>query len=1636
MGTYEKRAPRFGGRRRKRSHGSFSPRKPRLGIETLEDRRLLSVSLSLNGPQTIMPGATIDVSNASVAPPGSQTEMSLVINPTNPLNVVGFSHSINLPIVLDVYASFDGGINWSLNQIDNGDDGFGVAGNRFDPAIIFDANGTLYVMYGHRETNQTRLISGRSLDGGTTFGQIRTIDLQNDPNANTPGVDKWYLGSGRDPSSDNQAVVGAYVVFATEGMNTDSRISVVGTRDGGNTWTLPLVINDDSAVAAVDSASYASPIIDSLGRLAVSWHDFNDTSIMIDRDTDGLWSNVETFGNDVTVRTGVDVLRAVDKPPAQPQRGINAAPMLEVWRTTNFLYMPVVERFNGADQDIWVGRSTDFGDSWIFNRIDDSLGTEFNPWLQVDQTTGTVNVLYYTTDGDVGTGNDDVRPRLAMSNDGGVTWQRAFLSTQTSNESSGSPTDNDYLEYIGLGVRDGTAHGLWSSRYPFGGTDLNAFTANAAFVSSTGDNRLFIGESGGADDDFLIRQSPVNPAFLEVFVDGVREFTGLSATLDKIIFNPGGGVNTFNVDSLTGIGSITINGTNNVDIYDIVSFGINAPLNIVLGGGDDIVTLGSSPFASQAILSPVTIFGDAGNDTLFLGSNNGDSIDANVTFNGGASAGGIGDRIVFNDTAPSYNIRYDITPTFVTRDGFNLPRAVNYSNTEGIVINAGSGADTVILRNAVAPLVTANGNNGNDIFVVGGGNMTGFVPQIFNGGLGTDQITFDDSLDPTNRIWDMRPGEVIFGGLISLFTAGFESVGLLAGTGNNEITFDGLLTQNFNVDAGGGNDTVKFGFLAKAELAGSLTVTGGTGNDNFLWNRGSNNWSNYGYLSSLFTNPIVLDGGGGFNSLSVDDASRGIARYDLSEDRLRVTEGDFLVFGSDFSYDNMSAIGIVASNSDNVVVVTGVSTDIDLGNQVTILMNGGTDSAFVYPRNAAGDLTINGNIGIVGGSGTDTLTIEDAASTQPIHYAFSNPFGAGTQNVFGLGTQGGLGTATLETIRVNAGSGNDTFALNQFTSGVGLGIDAGGGDDELQFGNNGLGSVTNLAFFDFNGGDGADTFNLNNQTHTGSWTYTRSVGSIAASSTLGAGYFLTDTNTELMRLNGGPSGETFNINAVAAQSRVEANGAGGTDVLRLGPASNNVQSIQGPISFDAGAGGGDDTVTIYNTSDTIGRTLHIENGFVGRVAGDDIFGAGGYLQFTGVGGALTVKLGSGDDLVYVVPNPVTPIIIEGNLPSASDLVGFAFAAVANPIFTPNGIGAGVYAFDDAAPVTFDGVETTVIDDAAPRIVAQRYDDSIVPTIIVEFSEDVSNALSVDDLELVNITNGEQIAFSLMAVSYEDGTNIASYTFPGYPDGILPAGEYTALVSASLTDLFGNLISVTTPLSFSVVTPQPGDTNRDGRVDIDDLNSVRNNFGAVGNEDGTLAGDAFPFDGFVNIDDLNAVRNNFGVAGPVAIVTASSPTMRRHLSADLKENVGLTSPPGQKPMVFGQQQQVTDVIFSMLSHVEGPSPALGEIGHGLPGPRHTMSLALQHQATDEIFGPLNQIDGSLASQYSRWQLPNRAAPIRLLHYGYPQYHSAPTRREFSKPQHDRSDESDPQTLSHVFFVVTHCEDSSRADRDYV
>lgn len=88
-----------------------------------------------------------------------------------------------------------------------------------------------------------------------------------------------------------------------------------------------------------------------------------------------------------------------------------------------------------------------------------------------------------------------------------------------------------------------------------------------------------------------------------------------------------------------------------------------------------------------------------------------------------------------------------------------------------------------------------------------------------------------------------------------------------------------------------------------------------------------------------------------------------------------------------------------------------------------------------------------------------------------------------------------------------------------------------------------------------------------------------------------------------------------------------------------------------------------------------------------------------------------------------------------------------------------------------------------------------------------------------------------------------------------PNGVnVPGTNFDESLGAPAARLLSNYVRT---------ARQPGDTNHDGVVNIEDLNAVRNHFGESGE---SVPGDANG-DGVVGIDDLNDVRNNFGaVAG--------------------------------------------------------------------------------------------------------------------------------------------------------------------------
>ena len=160
--------------------------------------------------------------------------------------------------------------------------------------------------------------------------------------------------------------------------------------------------------------------------------------------------------------------------------------------------------------------------------------------------------------------------------------------------------------------------------------------------------------------------------------------------------------------------------------------------------------------------------------------------------------------------------------------------------------------------------------------------------------------------------------------------------------------------------------------------------------------------------------------------------------------------------------------------------------------------------------------------------------------------------------------------------------------------------------------------------------------------------------------------------------------------------------------------------------------------------------------------------------------------------------------------------------------------------------------------------AYRFDER-PSALAVAFSENVSASLGVNDLTLVNLTTSTTIPSENIALSYGAG-DVARFTFPGYPSGVLPDGDYLATLSAAgITDAAGNPLPADVVVDFFVLA---GDATRDRRVNLNDFNVLAASFGQ---SDRTFSQGDFTYDGMVNLDDFNILASRFGATlGPAGI----------------------------------------------------------------------------------------------------------------------------------------------------------------------
>lgn len=386
---------------------------------------------------------TLAVEQEGVIPP---LEPSIAINPRDPKNIVA-----GVAVDRAIY-SLDGGTTWSDTRLTSP---FGVKG---DPAIIFDAKGDGFFFHLSDPSNEgrqneawlDRIVVNRSSDKGKTWDEGEGI-------GHNPPKDQDKPWPGVHPKKQFMAVSWTeFDKYGASDTTCKSNILISFSDNGGKKWTRPKRINGVSGNCLDDDETVegAVPVIDPDGKIFVAWAAMG--YLVFDRSYDGgnRWLN-----NDLVIAHQYGgwnmTIPGLKRANGLPVLAIDNSPS----RFGGSLYICYADQKNGAeDTDIWLIRSTNYGDNWSpplrINK--DGVGKhQFFPWMTVDQATGYIYIVYYDRR-DYDDNRTDVY--LAYSRDGGSSFKEVKIS-----ESPFVPDPTKFFgDYNNISAHKGIITPIWT----------------------------------------------------------------------------------------------------------------------------------------------------------------------------------------------------------------------------------------------------------------------------------------------------------------------------------------------------------------------------------------------------------------------------------------------------------------------------------------------------------------------------------------------------------------------------------------------------------------------------------------------------------------------------------------------------------------------------------------------------------------------------------------------------------------------------------------------------------------------------------------------------------------------------------------------------------------------------------------------------------------------------------------------------------------------------------------------------------------------------------------------------------------------------------------------------------------------
>lgn len=396
---------------------------------------------------------------------GSQSETSIAINPKNQKNVIAGSNEIQRLPMRAMYSTDGGktftGVDLPLPppRTNNGFD-FGS-----DPAVAFDTKGNAYYSYivvffsTGGSINGTEMAVARSSDGGATW----TATYFNPQTGVGQFNDKSYIAvdtNAGSPFKNRIYVAWDNATGSSSSTKNGNNLVVSYSSDGGVTFSEPVSASPN--FAGKTGQIGADPFVATDGTVHVAWLDYAHSLIAESSSTDGGVS----FGpSHVIARTQIPFDINI---PAENVRGALVYPSCGA--STARLYCSWMDGSLANGTDVFLSTSTDAGATWSAPtavNVDPAgqVADQFNHWLAVDPSDGSVNIAYYDTSADP-TRKSTIYT-LARSTDGGASFVRSAVANAPTDETCCVPSvnlGNQYGDYEGVAALNGVVRPVWTDR--------------------------------------------------------------------------------------------------------------------------------------------------------------------------------------------------------------------------------------------------------------------------------------------------------------------------------------------------------------------------------------------------------------------------------------------------------------------------------------------------------------------------------------------------------------------------------------------------------------------------------------------------------------------------------------------------------------------------------------------------------------------------------------------------------------------------------------------------------------------------------------------------------------------------------------------------------------------------------------------------------------------------------------------------------------------------------------------------------------------------------------------------------------------------------------------------------------------